>query len=356
MALPTKYRSFRRTTGDLPHAITPSQETLPERLGPNDVLIKIHAVSLNYRDVAMLNGRYPVKVIDRGVPASDCAAEVVGIGSAVRGFEKGDHVAPIFDINNLSGQDDASMRALGGDVDGVLREYAVFNEEVLVQLPKYLSWEEVCRTSQCYASTIICAGVTAWNALDLPNVMTHGRSALLQGTGGVSMFALLLCRAAGLTPIITSSSDEKLESIKKLSPEARGINYKQHPDQVSEVARMTDGKGVDVVVNNTGVGSLITDIGSLRQRGGVVSLVGFLDGFKADWDPSALMAMMGKAARLKGIAVGSKLDYQALSKFLEEKELRLDPLIDRTFSFDESSQAFDYLWSGKHVGKVIIKL
>ncbi|KAK3638759.1 hypothetical protein LTR56_012866 [Elasticomyces elasticus] len=348
MVLPTEYRAFRRTTGELPHAITPSQETLPERLGPNDVLIKIHAVSLNYRDVAMLNGKYPVKVIDRGVPASDCAAEVVGTGSAVRGFEKGDHVAPIFDINNLSGQDDASMKALGGDVDGVLREYAVFNEEVLVQLPKYLSWEE--------ASTITCAGVTAWNALDLPGVMTHGRSAFLQGTGGVSMFALLLCHAAGLTPIITSSSDEKLESIKKLSSEARGINYKQHPDQVSEVTRITEGKGVDVVVNNTGVGSLITDIGSLRQRGGVVSLVGFLDGFKADWDPSALMAMMGKAARLKGIAVGSKLDYQALSKFLEEKEVRLDPLIDRTFSFDESSQAFDYLYSGKHVGKVIIKL
>ncbi|KAK5675000.1 hypothetical protein LTS10_012412 [Elasticomyces elasticus] len=348
MVLPTEYRGFRRTTGELPHGITLSQETLPEHLGPNDVLIKIHAVSLNYRDVAMLNGKYPVPVIDRGVPTSDCAAEVVGIGSAVRGFEKGDHVAPIFDIKNLSGQDDASMKALGGDVDGVLREYAVFNEEVLVQLPKYLSWEE--------ASTITCAGVTAWNALDLPNVMTHGRSALLQGTGGVSMFALLLCRAAGLIPIITSSSDEKLESIKKLSPEARGINYKQHPDQVSEVTRMTEGKGVDVVVNNTGVGSLITDIGSLRQRGGVVSLVGFLDGFKADWDPSALMGMMGKAARLKGIAVGSKLDYQALSKFLEEKEVRLDPLIDRTFSFDESSQAFDYLYSGKHVGKVIIKL
>ncbi|KAK4955520.1 hypothetical protein LTR10_006459 [Elasticomyces elasticus] len=329
MALPTKHRSFRRATGELPHAITPSHETLPDRIGPNDVLIKIHAVSLNYRDVAMLHGKYPVPVIDRGVPTSDCAAEVVSIGTAVRGFEKGDH-------------------ALGGDVDGVLREYAVFNEEVLVQLPKYLSWEE--------ASTITCAGVTAWNALDFPNAMSHGRSALLQGTGGVSMFALLLCRAAGLTPIITSSSDEKLESIKKLSPEARGINYKQHPDQVSEVARITNGKGVDVIVNNTGVGSLITDIGSLRQRGGVVSLVGFLDGFKADWDPSALMAMMGKAARLKGIAVGSKLDYQALSKFLEEKAVRLDPLIDRTFSFDESSQAFDYLYSGKHVGKVIIKL
>ncbi|KAK5729267.1 hypothetical protein LTR15_002409 [Elasticomyces elasticus] len=348
MALPTKYRSFRRATGELPHAVTPSQETLPERIGPNDVLIKIHAVSLNYRDVAMLRGKYPVPVIDRGVPTSDCAAEVVSIGSAVRGFEKGDHVAPIFDMNNLSGEDDASMRALGGDVDGVLREYAVFNEEVLVQLPKYLSWEE--------ASTITCAGVTAWNALDFPDAMSHGRSALLQGTGGVSMFALLLCRAADLTPIITSSSDEKLESIKELFPEARGINYKQDPDQVSEVTRITNGKGVDVVVNNTGVGSLITDIGSLRQRGGVVSLVGFLDGFKADWDPSALMAMMGKAARLKGIAVGSKLDYQALSKFLEEKEIRLDPLIDRTFSFDESSQAFDYLWSGKHVGKVIIKL
>ncbi|KAF4944692.1 hypothetical protein FGADI_12514 [Fusarium gaditjirri] len=348
MSIPETYRAFRRTTGDLPRTIEPSTEKAPRELELNEVLIKIHAVSLNFRDVAMLNGLYPMEIKERGIPCSDAAAEVVAMGSAVKDFSPGDHVSVIFDLNNISGYDDETPCSLGGGADGVLREYAIYQDKHLVQLPRYLPWEE--------AATITCAGVTAWNSLDGLAKASKSRSTLLQGTGGVSMFALLICLAAGIQPIITSSSEEKLEAIKKLSSEVIGLNYKTTQDQSSEVKRLTKGQGVDFVINNTGPASIPTDISFLRQRGGTVSLVGFLDGLGGDWQPSAIMALMGKSARIKGIATGSKEDYVSLNKFLEEKKVSLAPLVDRVFSFEESPAAFDYLYSGKHVGKVIIKI
>lgn len=348
MSLPETYRAFRRTTGDFPRTIELSTEKLPRELGPNDVVIKIHAVSLNFRDVAMLNGLYPVEVEERGIPCSDAAAEVVAIGSAVKDFAIGDHVSAIFDLNNMTGHEDELPCALGGDTAGVLREYAIYEDKHLVQLPKYMPWEE--------AATITCAGVTAWTSLNGLTTVSKPSSALLQGTGGVSMFTLLICVAAGIQPIITSSSNEKLEAIKKLGSEVRGINYKTIQDQASEIRRLTEGRGVDFVINNTGPASIPADISFLRQRGGTVSLVGFLDGTGGDWQPAAIMALMGKSASIKGIATGSKEDFLSLNQFLEEKKVSLAPLVDRVFSFNESPAAFDYLYSGKHVGKVVIKI
>ncbi|KAI9172647.1 Zinc-type alcohol dehydrogenase [Paramyrothecium foliicola] len=348
MSIPSTYAAFRRTTGDLPRTIRKSTESLEAELQPHDVLIKIHAVSLNFRDVGMLNGRYPVEVEEQGIPASDCAAEVVKIGQAVKDFSVGDHVSAIFDQGHVVRNDDGPMKALGGDVAGVLREYAVFEDRYLVKIPHYLSWEE--------GSTLACAGVTAWTSLDsLPATAKDG-SALLQGTGGVSMFALLLCIAAGLQVIVTSSSDEKIENVKKLGPRVEGINYKKTTDIAAEAQRLTNGRGVDFVVNNSGPGSIPDDIKALRARGGTVSLVGFLAGFDAAWPPAALMALMAKQAKLKGIGVGSKVDFQDLCQFLEEKKVSLSPIIDRVFSFDESEEAFKYLYSGSHVGKVVIKI
>ncbi|KAK3987122.1 putative alcohol dehydrogenase [Cladorrhinum sp. PSN332] len=347
MPIPKTYKAFRRTTGDLPRTIIPSTEQLPRELGPHDVLLKIHAVALNFRDVGMLHGRYPVDVIERGIPCSDAAAEVAAIGSAVEDFAIGDRVSVIFDLGNLTGFDDEPTRALGGDVNGVLGEYAIFEDKYIVQLPKHLSWEE--------AATIACAGVTAWSALDGLKA-ANPESALLQGTGGVSLFALLICLAAGIRPIITSSSDKKLEVIRKLGSDVRAINYKAVSDQATEVKRLTDGKGVDIVVNNVGPASIPEDISFLRQRGGLVSLVGFLAGTNGDWQPSAIMSLMSKFAKLKGICVGSKEDFVDLNRFLAEKNVSLAPLIDRVFTFDESPAAFDYLYSGSHVGKVIIKV
>lgn len=148
MTTPEIYSAFRRTAGESPGIIEPSSEKLPGQLAPNEVLIKIHAVSLNFRDVAMVHGLYPVEVEKRGIPCSDCAAEVIAAGSAVKQFAIGDHVSPIFDLNNFTGDENTPSRALGGEAPGVLREYAVFEDKFLVQLPKHLSWEEVSYGSQ----------------------------------------------------------------------------------------------------------------------------------------------------------------------------------------------------------------
>jgi NADPH:quinone reductase-like Zn-dependent oxidoreductase len=145
MSIPETYKAFRRTTGDFPRTIVPTTEQLPRELGPHDVLLKIHAVSLNYRDPWMLHGGYPAPMLDRGIPCSDAAAEVVSLGNGVKEFAVGDRVSVIIDLSNLTGYEDEPPSSLGGDTEGVLREYAVFEDKHLVHLPKHLSWEEVSK-------------------------------------------------------------------------------------------------------------------------------------------------------------------------------------------------------------------
>ncbi|GME29155.1 uncharacterized protein B0J15DRAFT_284958 [Neofusicoccum parvum] len=350
MAYPRTYRAYRRTAPPYPLSIALSTETLPESLGPHDVLVRIRAVSLNFRDVAMLHeGRYPVPVETGGIPASDCAAEVVAVGDQVKRFGVGDRVAPTVNSAYLTGEErDADAVAPGGNAPGVLREYGVFEEKVLVMLPRQLSWEE--------ASTIPCAGLTAWKALDSLEGRKQDATALLQGTGGVSMFALVICLAAGIKPIITSSSDSKLEKVREIGPEVQGINYKTHTDVAAEALSLTGGRGVDFVINNIGPSSIPSDLTALRKKGGTISLIGFLEGIEADWSPSILLTLMIKAAKLQGILAGSRKDFEDLNKFLEEKNVQLDSIIDRTYAFEDCPAAFEYLYSGKHVGKVVIKL
>lgn len=233
--------------------------------------MKIHAVSINHRDVGMLKSTRFSSPLVRGVPCSDCAAEVVSVGEAVKQFQVGDRVAPIFDLGYITGEENLEqVCALGGETDGVLREYAVFPERVLVGIPDFLSWEE--------AATITCAGTTAWNALGLSR--TGGpaiKTALLPGTGGVSLFALLICLAAGITPIITSSSEEKLKRVRQLAPHGviQTINYSEHPNWAQEVNRLTGGNGADVVIDVGGQVSIEESLNAVRTRG-TVSMVGFL--------------------------------------------------------------------------------
>lgn len=184
------------------------------------------------------------------------------------------------------------MSALGGDVDGVLREYAVFDVEVLTKVPEHLSYEE--------ASTITCAGVTAWTALDMERKL-KADSALMQGTGGVSMFALIICLAAGIKPIITSSSDDKLNEVKKLGTQENpvfGVNYSTHPDWDVEAKKLTDGLGVDVVINNVGYSAMEKSINVLIRRQGTISLVGFLGGMPEQKNmPDCVIPIMKKSAK-----------------------------------------------------------
>ncbi|KAJ5771112.1 uncharacterized protein N7511_003163 [Penicillium nucicola] len=345
MTLPQTYKAFRHSKGNTPTRLELVTEEVPSTLKPSEVLIRIHAVSLNYRDVAIMHGKYPPKVIKQGIPTSDCAAEVVKLGSEVHDFQIGDRVAPIFDLNNIDGTEE-DVAVLGGDVDGVLREYAVFDRNVLFHLPEHLSWEE--------AACITCAGTTSWNALDMPR--SNG-TALLQGTGGVSMFSLLICLGAGIRPIITSSSDQKLDLAKAIggSHTVDTINYRDHPKWDEEARRLTNGRGVDVVVDNVGPSSIAQSLASLARRG-TVSLVGFLGGFDTDKSTDAVLPTLLKSATIRGISVGSKIDHQSLCEFLSEKKISLAPIMDKkTFSFEDAPAAFDHLWDAKHMGKVVIK-
>ncbi|RAR06335.1 alcohol dehydrogenase [Stemphylium lycopersici] len=354
MSYPSTYTTYRRSAGnpsrETPLTVEKCQESLPQEkdLGPKDVVIKIYTVSLNYRDAGMLIGNYSVPYTDQGIPCSDCAAEVVGIGSEVREFKQGDRVSPICGQGDFDPTDDANSVAIGASGPGVLREYAVYKEKHLVQLPNNLSWGE--------GSMLPCAGVTAWNALDSLKTVQKHSSALLQGTGGVSMFSLILCLSAGITPIITSSSDDKIRAIQeKFGNKVRSINYKTQ-NQGEKVKELTNGRGVDFVVNNTGVGSLVDDISYLCERGGTVSLVGFLAGFDADWKPVQMMDLMKKAAKLKGIAVGSRQDFVDMNKHIEDNKVQFDVMLDTTFSFEDAQKAFDLQLSGNFSGKLVIKV
>lgn len=297
MSLPTLSRTYRRTKDS--KSIELVDEPLPNSLQSTEVLIKVHAVSLNYRDVAMLHDTYPGGRIPRGIPCSDAAASVVAVGSAVSNFKPGDRVSPSFFLAFVTGAEHMdTMTALGGDVEGVLSEYAVFDQKVLTKIPQHLSWEE--------ASTICCAGSTAWSALDMPfhkamNTMEKVQTALLQGTGGVSLFALLICLAAGITPIITSSSDEKLAQVQALGSkegDVLGINYRTHPNWDEEALALTNGLGVDVVINNVGIKAMEQSYNALRKTG-TISLVGFLGGFDADKVPDLVTPLLMKQAKVQ---------------------------------------------------------
>jgi NADPH:quinone reductase-like Zn-dependent oxidoreductase len=277
-------RAFRRTDDYTPGKpkLKLVQEALALPLAPTAVLIKVHAVSLNYRDANIANGGNPWPVIPNGILGNDAAGEVLAIGEKVKTLAVGDRAGPITDTENISGRE-VKRSWLAADEDGVMADYIIFDEDVLCKLPDYLDWVE--------AATIPCAGVTAWSAL---KGMRIGQTVLIQGmyflglrlgstlttelgTGGVSVFALKLARAAGLRVILTSSSDKKLEQMKaKYSdPPIMTINYSQMPDWDKEVLELTKGVGVDIVVENGGSSSLVKSMRCTR-RGGAVSQVGYL--------------------------------------------------------------------------------
>lgn len=292
MSLPKTTRVYRRTQDG--KSIELLTEDLPSSLAATQVLLKIHAVTLNSRDVAMIDGHYFVPVTPQGVPCSDAAATVVAVGSSVTGLKEGDYVTPSFMLNYLHSRDKSVKPAsLGGDVDGVLREYAIFEQQFLTKIPEHLSYEE--------GSTIACAGVTAWTSLDFHAKSTAIESALMLGTGGVSMFAVLLCLAAGITPIITSSSDEKLEQVKALGTKDKpvlGFNHRTHAEWAAEVQRLTDNAGVDCIVNNVGYTAMEQSYAALAPRDGTISLVGFLGGLP-DKMPDMVMPTMMKKAKIQ---------------------------------------------------------
>ncbi len=305
------------------------------------VLIRVHATSLNYRDHAVVTGKYFGGVLQRDtVPLSDGAGEVVAVGEGVTRVKKGDRVAGNFFQGWVDGVPDRSaLNALGSPADGMLTEYLVLDEKGVVIIPPHLSWEE--------AACLPCAAVTAWNALMVSGSLRPGNTVLMLGTGGVSIFALQFAKMSGARAIVTSSSDKKLERAKKLGADMT-INYKKSPEWHEEVLELTDGRGVDHVVEVGGAGTLAKSFQAVGYRG-QISLIGVLSGREGDTNPHALML---KNASMTGIFVGSRIMFEQMNEAISNNRMR--PVIDKVFSFDEAAEAYAYQLAGKHFGKVVI--
>lgn len=310
-------------------------------LGPQDVRVRVRAVSLNFRDLTMVKGARKRKA--PVVPASDGAGEVVEIGAAVTRYQVGDRVAAAFFPNWLDGamSEHAHAAALGGSHDGMLAEEVVLPETAWVRMPARLSFEA--------AATLPCAGVTAYHALFEAAHLRAGDTVLLQGTGGVSMFGLQLARAAGARVIITSSSAAKRERALALGAD-HAIDYKAEPGWGDAARAWTGGRGVDIVIEVGGPGTFDQSVAALRY-GGTMSLLGVLTGVKGEVNTYGIFH---KGLRVAGIYVGSVAMFEGLVRALEAR--KIDPIIDRTFGFGEARDAYAYLASGAHFGKVVIRV
>ena len=305
-----------------------------------EVLIKMKAASLNYRDLAVARGAYGRGVSLPIVPLSDGAGEVAALGPGVTRFKIGDRVMGIFMQTWLAGPylEEYGSSALGGATGGVLAEYVVLNQNGVVNIPEHLPYEE--------ASTLPCAAVTAWNALVSTGHLSAGETVLTQGTGGVSIFALQFAAMFGARVISTSSSDAKLERVKAMGA-SECINYKTTPDWEKPVRALT-GVGVDHVVEVGGAGTLERSMKAVRA-GGAISLIGVLTGGAGEINPR--LAIM-KSIRLQGIYVASREMFLAMNRAISLHKLR--PVVDRVFPFADAGEAYRYLESGAHFGKIVI--
>ncbi len=308
----------------------------------NEVLVKFHAASLNYRDLMMVKGWYNPRLKMPLVPFSDGAGEVAAVGESVTKFKVGDRVCPIFHQNWIEGEINfgKAKKALGGDLDGCLREFGSFDENGLVHLPQHLSYEE--------AATLPCAAVTAWNALAVSGRVTKDDFVLLQGTGGVSLFALQFAKLFGAKTIITSSSDEKLERAKQLGADFT-VNYKEREDWAKAVLEITEKRGVDHVVEVGGAGTLQKSLNAVKM-GGHVAVIGVLSG-KGDFNPTSILM---KAVKLQGIFVGSRQMFETMNKCISENNLK--PVVDQVFEFSEAREALKTMESASHFGKIVVKV
>ena len=312
--------------------------------GPGEILVAMRAASLNFRDLLIPLGKYFGGPVPRDlIPLSDGAGEVVAIGSGVTRFKTGDRVAGTFFRNYVDGLPAAVDRpALGSPVDGVLAEFVVFNQQDAVHIPANHSFVE--------AATLPCAGVTAWNALMISGrPIKAGDTVLVQGTGGVSLQALLLARAAGARVIATSSSPDKEKKLKALGAAAT-INYKTHPEWHQEVLKATHGAGVDCVVEVGGAGTLKQSMLALAYAG-KIAMIGVLSGFAGDTNPHSVML---KGGNMHGIFVGNRTMFEQLVRAIEVNDIH--PVIDRVFRLEETMAAFQYLQSQAHFGKVVISI
>ncbi len=313
------------------------------RPAADEVLIRFHAASLNFRDVMVVNGAYNPRMKLPAVPFSDGAGEIVEVGKAVRKWKVGDRVCSTVIQGWVDGGPSAekAKTAIGaGRYDGVLREYAAFGADSVVSVPEHLSYED--------AATLPCAAVTAWHALVVSGKLKAGETVLTLGTGGVSIFAIQFAKHFGAKVIATSSSDEKLEKVRQLGADET-INYRSREDWDKAVLEMTDGRGVDHVIEVGGTGTLTKSVKSVRV-GGHIALIGALD-MAGEFNP---IPVFMKGIRVQGIFVGSREMFEDMNRAIEAGKIR--PVIDKVFDFGEAREALKYMESGAHIGKIVVKI
>jgi NADPH:quinone reductase-like Zn-dependent oxidoreductase len=310
--------------------------------GPGEVLVRIRAASLNYRDLMITSGRYSRGAKYPLVPLSDGAGEIAAVGSGVTAWRAGDRVATSFFAGWVDGPQtpERAATALGGALDGVLAEAVVLPERGVVRTPDHLSDIE--------AATLPCAALTAWHALfEGVDPLRPGQTVLLEGTGGVSIFALQLAKVAGARVLITSSRDEKLARARHLGADET-INYRTEPEWQDRVRERTSGRGVDHVLEVGGKDTLGRALRSLCY-GGQLHLIGGVSGFSTEL-PLGPMAQSN--ARVRRIFVGSVSMFEAMNRALSLHRVR--PVVDRTFRFDEARAALEDLEKASHFGKIVL--
>ena len=320
--------------------LTNLENTVPKN---NQVKVKIYSCSLNYRDLMVLAGQYGSMDVTNITPLSDGAGEVVEVGENVQTLKVGDKVCGLFMKSWILGdikQEDA-LSARGGAVDGMLCEFVVDDENTFIKFPSYLNYEQ--------ASTLPCAALTAYNAIFRLKKIKKGDFILIQGTGGVSTFALQFANAFGLKTICLTSSKEKENHLKNLNSDYI-INYLENPDWHKEIYQITNQKGADLVVEVGGAKTLDRSLKSVKV-GGEVSCIGVLSGVNAS---ISTIDIIRRSVILRGIFVGSKEIFLEMNNFLDQ--YKIEPIISKIFKFEDTKNAYEFLRSKKHIGKVVINL
>jgi len=313
------------------------------RPGPGQVLLRMKAASLNYRDLVVPNRGYGAFTGNLPlIPLSDGVGEVIEVGDGVTRVKAGDRVCPCFHQSWIGGPPDLERltHTLGGPIDGTMAELMCLSAEGVVKVPAHLTDEQ--------AATLPCAALTAWSALVTYDALGPGSRVLVQGTGGVALFALAFAKLAGCHVTVISSSDEKLARARALGA-AAGINYTSMPEWSKASREITGGRGFDHIVELGGEKTLPQSLRAIRP-GGTLSMIGVLSG-------PALAAPLGhvvtRQVRLQGITVGSRDGFEAMMRAIEQH--RLVPVVDRVFAFEELKEAMAALRQGAHFGKLCIR-
>ncbi len=313
----------------------------PPQPGPGQVLLKMTAASLNFRDWLMIEGQYNPRQPLPLVPCSDGVGTVTAVGPGVRRVKEGQRVATAFFERWVDGPPtkERLKTSLGGPIDGVLQQYMLLHEDGVVAVPEHLTDAE--------AACLPCAAVTAWSALVTHGQVKAGDTVLLQGTGGVSTFALQFAKALGATVIITSSSDQKLQRAADMGAD-HTINYKEDPKWGKTAAQITGGRGVDVVVEVGGAGTLASSLRAVRP-GGTISLIGVLSGGA---QKLAITSILMRQIRVQGVIVGTRATFEEMNRAIAAHQIR--PVIDTTFELANIHRAFEHMAAGRHMGKICL--